>query len=85
MTTESYIKNQKYYKVEIGDIVTVLGRSYNEGWDIWADEMDSTVGKTGKVLAVKSTGILVKIPDVPGPAYQKGGWYFPYTSLRIIR
>jgi hypothetical protein len=47
--------------------------------------MDASVGKTGTVLDITTSGILVKVPEVPGPDYQQGGWYFPYTCLKLLR
>lgn len=85
MTTIGYSRRQRSFDCRIGDTVTIFTKSLDNEWDIWTEEMDASVGKSGTVLDITTSGILVKVPEVPGPDYQQGGWYFPYTCLKLLR
>ena len=85
MPNEEYIRNQKYFKVSIGDKVTIFRKPTENEWDLWDCEMDEAIGKSGTVIKVSDIGILVKIPGMPGLRYQESSWYYPYTCMRIVR
>lgn len=85
MPNEEYIRNQKHFKVSIGDTVTIFRKPSNDEWDLWNHEMDEAIGKSGTVIKVVDNGILVKIPGIPGPRKQEFSWYYPYTCMRIVR
>lgn len=87
MSEDDYYRHQKSFDVKVGDTVTVFGKpACIEDWPCpWVPEMNQAIGKSGIVLQVKESGILVKIPGISGSIYQKGAWYYPYTALNIIR
>lgn len=88
---KSYYENQNSFNCKIGDVVKIFKKPNKQelnNWNIpWAEpEMTACVGKTGTILRVDDNGILVLVPEIRCPsAFQEYGWYFPYTSLEIIR
>jgi hypothetical protein len=86
---KSYKEKQRSFNCQIDDTVTVFkipDDQEMQQWGIpWTSEMNRCVGRVGKVMNIESSGILARIPGVIGPEYQMGCWYFPYTSLKLVR
>lgn len=84
-----YQEDQKKFGCRSGDVVRIFKqpdefeRVY---WGMhWDTSMNLCVGRNGTVINVNQYGILVRVPGVQGPSSQAGAWYFPYTSLNILR
>ena len=83
--------NYESFDVRPGDKVTVFRKpSSNElGSDWWVPgSMDRLIGETGIVIEsngeLNKYGPLVKFDILPTEC-QKGGWYIPYSCLKIVR
>jgi hypothetical protein len=80
-TPSYYAKQQKSFNAHIGDHVFIFQscESHENGWnDSWLDYMNITIGHTGVITNIDSTGSFqVKTRFLTA-------WY-PYFCLRIIR
>lgn len=86
---KDYEEKQRSFICEVGDIVKIARKPDNaelcEWGNFWDDQMDQCINKTGKILNIHYHGILIKVDDVIGPSKQQYGWYFPYSSLALLR
>jgi hypothetical protein len=81
-----YVRNQKAFRAQIGDDVYIYRRAehFENGWYAnWTREMDNAIGRTGRIISDynenKSFGIPIKVTGIFNI------FWYPYTSLRIIR
>jgi len=81
-TIKTYLKAHKASGFRVGNRVKIIKKasSFENGWqDIWIEEMDSCVGKTGKIKEdCGSYGFLVEMDD--------SNYYytFPYFCLKKV-
>lgn len=66
---------------KIGDRVKVVRKvEEEEGWDdVWVDEMDACIGKTGIIGDILGKRILVIFPEI------FGYYNFPPSSLELVK
>lgn len=66
---------------KIGDRVKVVRKvEKEEGWDdVWVDEMDACIGKTGIIEDILGKRILVIFPEI------FGYYNFPPSSLELVK
>jgi len=82
---------QDRFKATVGDRVKIVHKpTHHEIDHIWMngwvnEKMDPTVGLIGTIVDIHNSGILVSVPDHPGPSWQKDCWAYPYFALSIIR
>ena len=76
----TYAAYQEKSGFKVGDTVLITRKAgkYELGWDAqWIPCMDKYIGKTGKIKAIISNGIMVQVPDICDiPPY-----YFPFFVL----
>jgi len=81
-TAKTYLEAHKASRFRVGDRVKIIKKasSFENGWeDVWIEEMDSCVGKTGRIKGdYGSYGFLVVMDD--------SNYYytFPYFCLKKV-